>query len=208
MKQKKSSRIAVLALTLVAASVVTAHAGPVVYEVDGAHSDVSFRAQHLLSRVRGQFRRFSGTVTIDPDKRDAVAVKGTIEAASIDTDEPDRDTHLKSADFFDVTKFPEITFEAGELREAGADRKKGKLAGTLTMHGVSRPIVLDVEWLGTATDPWGNRKAAFTGRATLNRKDYGIVWNKALDAGGFLVGDFVEIELTIEADEKSAGSPS
>ncbi len=207
MKQQKTSHIAMLSIILLAGALTTAHADPVVYKIDGAHSDVSFRAQHLLSRVRGQFRDFSGTVTIDPDKRDSVVVKGAIEVTSIDTDEPDRDTHLKSADFFDVARFPQITFEAGELREVSADRKKGKLAGTLSMHGVSRPIVLDVEWMGTATDPWGNRKAAFTGTTTLNRKDYGIVWNKALDAGGFLVGDLVEIELTIEADEPSADSP-
>lgn len=208
MKHPRSFRIAMLAPALVAASLATAQADPVVYRIDGAHSDVSFRAQHLLSRVRGQFRTFSGTVTIDPDKRDSVVVKGAIEVASIDTDEPDRDTHLKSADFFDVAKCPQITFEAGELREVSGDRKKAKLAGTLSMHCVSRPVVLDVEWLGTATDPWGNRKAAFTGKTTLNRKDYGIVWNKALDAGGFLVGDLVEIELTIEADEQSADSPN
>ncbi|MFN2375944.1 MAG: YceI family protein [Candidatus Binatia bacterium] len=196
-----------LAALLLLSDLSTASAQQRTYSIDAAHSSVTFRVKHLLSNVVGRFGLFSGTVTIDPEARDSVSVEGVVESGSIDTDEKDRDEHLRSADFFDVARFPRITFKAGKLHDLNAERTKAKLSGTLELHGVSKPVTLDAEWLGTATDPWGNRKAAFSARTTINRKDYGIVWNKALDAGGFLVGDLVEIELNFEAEEKTPASP-
>lgn len=189
--------VAALAVTLSIAQV--AHAAPVAYELDKAHSSVLFKIRHLLSKTPGQFQAFRGTVTIDPDKRDTVEVSATIEAASVDTDNAKRDEHLRGADFFDAAQFPTITFSGSKLTDVNGDRTRGKLEGTLTMKGVSKPVVLDVEWFGTAKDPWGNTKAAFAGTTKINRKDFGIVYNKMLDSGGYLIGDEVEIEINIEA---------
>lgn len=186
-----------LAFTFTIAS--TAQAATTTYEIDRTHSSVLFKIRHLLSKTAGQFQAFGGTVTIDPDKRDTVDVSATIETASVDTDDAKRDNHLRGADFFDAAQFPKITFTGGKLTDVNAERTKAKLEGTLTLHGVSKPVVLDVEWLGTATDPWGNHKAAFSGTTKLNRKDFGMVWNKTLDSGGYLIGDEVEVELNIEA---------
>ncbi|MFT4571023.1 MAG: polyisoprenoid-binding protein YceI [Candidatus Binatia bacterium] len=187
--------VAVLSL---AASPATADV--VSYTIDNSHSSVQFKIRHLLSKTSGQFGTYEGTFTLDPDKRDSVSIEGNIDVASIDTRDEDRDKHLREADFFDVEKFPKITFKASELTDVNDDRTKGKLNGSLTMHGVTKPVILDVEWYGTTTDPWGNKKAGFAGFTTLNRKDFGIVWNKALDAGGFVVGEEVEIEIQIEAN--------
>lgn len=185
------------AITLFAVSAATADVKT--YEIDKDHSGVTFKIRHLLSKVPGQFNKFSGTVEIDPEKRDTVNVSATIDVASIDTDNQKRDDHLRSADFFDVAKHPTMTFKGEKLTDVNADRTKGKLEGTLTIHGVSKPVVLDVEWYGTAVDPWGNQKAAFSGTTRLNRKDFGIIWNKNLDAGGYLLGDEVDVEINAEA---------
>lgn len=191
--------VSTLALTA-AVVFATSAAQAAVYKVDTSHSSVRFAVRHLLSKTTGEFGTFEGTIEIDPEKRDTVKVTGSIDAASIDTRDEDRDKHLRDEDFFDVAKFPKITFEAGTLTDVNDDRTKGKLEGELTMHGVTKPIVIDVEWYGTIADPWGNKKAGFAGTTTLNRKDFGIVWNKALDSGGFVVGDEVEIEINIEAN--------
>jgi polyisoprenoid-binding protein YceI len=198
----KSRRLFVrsaLALVLAASTASSAYAEIITYEADKAHSNIIFKIRHLLSKTTGQFKDYKATVMIDPEKRDQVNVVAEIEVASIDTDEPKRDAHLKNEDFFDVAKFPKMTFTGSKLTDVNAERTKGKLEGKLTIKDVSRPVVLDVEWLGTAVDPWGNQKAAFSGETTINRKDFGIVWNKTLDAGGYLVGDEVEIEINIEA---------
>ena len=187
------------ALALVLSLSTSASAAETTYEVDKAHSNVLFKIRHLLSHTAGKFGDFRGTITIDPEVRDSVKVAGSIEVASIDTDEPDRDAHLLKADFFDAATYPQITFTADRLTDVNADKTKGKLAGTLTMHGVTKPVVLDVQWFGTATDPWGNRKAAFSGTTTINRKDFGIAYNKVLDSGGLLIGDEVLIEINVEA---------
>lgn len=185
------------AFTMMAAS--AAHAAPTTYEIDKVHSSILFKIRHMLSKTTGQFQQFGGTVTVDPDKRDSVEVSAAIVAGSVDTDDAKRDQHLRGADFFDVEKFPQITFTGGKLTDVNADRTKGKVEGMLTLHGVTKPVVLDVEWLGVATDPWGNTKAAFSATTKINRKDFGMVWNKTLDAGGYLIGEEVEIELNIEA---------
>lgn len=178
----------------------SAQAEMVTYTVDKSHSTVGFKIRHLLSRTSGQFHDYDGTIKIDPEKRDGVEITGEIRVASIDTNEEDRDKHLLNEDFFDVAKYPTITFKASKLTDVNADRTKGKLEGEMTMHGVTKPIVLDVSWFGTVTDPWGNKKAGFSGSTTVNRKDFGIVWNKALDAGGVVLGEGVEVLIEIEAN--------
>jgi polyisoprenoid-binding protein YceI len=188
-----------LALVLAATTATPAWAGITTYEADKAHSNIIFKIRHLLSRTTGQFKDYKATVMIDPEKRDEVNVVAEIDVASIDTDEAKRDAHLKNEDFFDVAKYPKITFTGSKLTDVNADRTKGKLEGKLTIKDVSKPVVLDVEWFGTAVDPWGNQTAAFSGTTKINRKDFGIVWNKSLDAGGYLIGDEVEIEINIEA---------
>ncbi len=170
------------------------------YKVDAVHTSVAFQIRHLLTKTSGKFAEFEGTIEIDPQARDTLEVTGSIETASIDTGDEERDEHLRGEDFFNVEKYPKITFKAGELTDVNDDRTKGKLSGSLSMHGVTKPIVLDVEWFGTTTDPWGNKKAGFAGTTTVNRKDYGIIWNKALDSGGFVIGNEVEIEINVEAN--------
>jgi len=186
-----------LATTLAATSV--AQAGVTTYAADPVHSNIIFKIRHLLSKTTGQFKKYTATVEIDPEKRDTVNVTATIETASIDTDDAKRDEHLRAADFFDVAQFPAMTFTGTKLTDVNAEKTKGKLEGTLTIKGVAKPVVLDVEWYGTAVDPWGNQKAAFSGTTKINRKDFGIIWNKSLDAGGYLIGEEVDIEINIEA---------
>jgi len=192
-----------LARTAIAAAIVIGAASASIaatttYEIDKAHSHITFKIRHLLSKTIGRFTQFGGTIVVDPDKRDSVKAEASIDVVSIDTDEPKRDNHLRGEDFFDVAKFPKMTFTGGKLSSVNSDRTRGKLEGTLTIRGISKPVVLDVEWYGTGVDPFGNQKAAFAGKTTLNRKDFGIVWNKTLDAGGYLVGDEVDIEITVE----------
>lgn len=203
LKSRKSitsnATAAFLALALGLAAASAAQADVQTYEIDKVHSNITFKIRHLLSKTTGKFLQFSGNVAIDPEKRDSVKVQATIDVESVDTDDAKRDSHLRGEDFFNVAKNPTMTFTGGELTNVNADRTNGKLAGTLTLMGVSKPVVLDVDWLGTATDPWGNQKAAFSGTTTINRKDFGIIWNKTLDSGGYLIGDEVEIEINIES---------
>lgn len=168
------------------------------YKVDKAHTAVGFKVRHIFTNVPGQFDEFDGTVTFDPENLAAAAVEGTIKAASINTNNEKRDTHLRSADFFDVEKYPTITFKSTKVTDIDEAKKTAKLHGDLTMHGVEKPIVLDVAYLGTAKDPWGNTRGGFIGKTTLNRKDFGIVWNETLESGGLLLGEEVEIEINVE----------
>jgi polyisoprenoid-binding protein YceI len=170
------------------------------YDVDTGHSSVSFRVTHLFTKVTGRFTAFDGQITFDEAKPLETTVKGTIQTASINTDNEKRDTHLKNPDFFDVEKFPTITFSTDKVTDV--TKNKAKLHGTITMHGVTRPIVVDSEFLGAGKDPWGNAKAGFRGTTTLNRKDYGLTWNQTLETGGLLVGE--EIEITIDVEAKPA----
>jgi polyisoprenoid-binding protein YceI len=196
-----------LAFVLAATTATSAVAGINTYEADKAHSNIIFKIRHLLSRTTGQFKDYKAMVMIDPEKRDQVNVVAEIDVASIDTDEAKRDAHLRNEDFFNVAKFPKMTFTGSRLTDVNAERTRGKLEGMLTIKDVAKPVVLDVEWLGTAVDPWGNQKAAFSGTTRINRKDFGIVWNKNLDAGGYLIGDEVEIEINIEAQIPKADAP-
>jgi len=174
------------------------------FAVDPNHSEVSFQIRHLVSQVRGRFNAFSGTVQLDPKNLPTSSVEFHIKATSIDTGVANRDTHLRSADFFDVEKYPEITFKSESIQPAGKD--KYNVTGTLTMHGVSKKVTLPVTYGGQIKDPQGNTRAGFETETTLDRKDYGIVWNKALDAGGAMLGDEVKVAINLETVKKDAAA--
>jgi polyisoprenoid-binding protein YceI len=162
---------------------------------------VLFKVKHLgISTVTGRFRDFAGTITYDPQNPAAARARATIKTASIDTDNDRRDNHLRSADFFEAEKYPEITFTAGRLREARGDGFK--LDGTLTMRGVTRPITLDVEKVGLARGPDGRERMAFNATTTLDRTQYGLTWSRATEAGGLVVGNDVQIVLELETVRK------
>jgi polyisoprenoid-binding protein YceI len=167
------------------------------FAIDRTHSEVLFRVRHLMSRVTGHFRDFSGTITYDPANLGASKVEFAIKSASIDTNVADRDTHLRSADFFDVEKFPELTFVSSQVVAAGVDGFT--VTGTLTIRDVAQQIDLPVTFLGAAKDPWGNEKVAFEASIRLNRKEFGLTWNAALETGGFLVGEDVDVSLNVQA---------
>jgi polyisoprenoid-binding protein YceI len=168
------------------------------YQVDPEHTSVTFTVRHLLTRVKGRFDRFKGRITFDPAQPEQAKVEGTIDVASINTNVEERDKDLRSARFFDVEKFPKISFVTTKISDISADKKSGKMLGKLTMHGVERPLTLDVSFLGEAKDPWGNVRAAFTATTTINRKDFGLTWNETLETGGVLVGDEITIEIDAE----------
>jgi polyisoprenoid-binding protein YceI len=167
------------------------------YKIDKAHSEAVFQVRHLVTKVRGRFTDFEGTVQINEEKPELSSVEFTIQATSIDTAEKDRDTHLRSADFFEVEKFPTITFRSKRVIKKSAEVYD--VVGDLTIHGVTKEITLPVTHLGKAKDPWGNERVGFEAEITLNRKDFGLNWNAALEIGGFLVGDEVKASLSIQA---------
>ena len=167
------------------------------YAIDPAHTTAEFVVRHMMiSKVRGRFAALNGSLELPADGNVPTAVKVTLDASSIDTREQQRDAHLRSADFFDVERFPQITFVSSQI---SGDERSFKLEGTLTIHGVSREITLDANFQGRATDPWGNRRIGYEAHATINRKDFGLGWNQALETGGLIVGDEVRIELNVEA---------
>ncbi len=174
---------------------------PAEYEIDRAHSQVQFKIKHLgISTVTGQFGDFSGSIVYDPQNMAGSRATATIKAASIDTNNERRDNHLRSADFFETEKYPDITFTGNRVR--GVNGKKFKLDGTLAMHGVTRPITLDVEYEGPVHGPDGKQRMAFNATGNLDRTDYGLTWNRALEAGGVVVGTDVQIVLELETIRK------
>ena len=184
-----------VAAVLFAASAFAAES----FVVDKAHSEADFQVRHLVSRVSGKFDDFSGMISI-PDRANATiaSVEFNIKTPSIDTGNENRDKDLRGANFFEVDKFPEISFKSTSIKPSG---KKDiyDVTGTFTMHGVTKTITIPVEFLGFIKDPWGGERAGFTTHITLNRKDYGINWNKMLDNGGTLLSDDVDITVNIEA---------
>jgi len=170
------------------------------YEIDATHSNVGFMAKHLISKVNGEFKDYNGTISFDPKKPDQTKVNAKVKAASINTNVEKRDAHLKSEEFFGVEKFPELTFVSTKVTPNGS--KKYKMVGDLTMHGVTKPVTFEVEYLGEMDDPWGGHRAGFTATTQVNRKDFGMNWNKALDKGGVVLSDEIAINLNIEALEK------
>lgn len=175
---------------------MTAFAHAAVYDIDAAHSSVNFKVKHLLSNTRGHFREFKGTFEYDAQKPESWKAEAVIQTASIDTQAADRDKHLRSADFFDAEKYPSMTFKTASVTVVGEN--KAKMEGLLTLRGIEKPIVLDLEILGEAQDPWGNTRAAFTASGKINRKDFGMEYNKVLDTGGLLLGDEVDIIIEVE----------
>ena len=173
------------------------------YTVDYQHSDVSFSVRHMVfAKVRGHFTKWTADLKFDPASPTSSSVSVTIDATSIDTREPQRDGHLKSPDFLDVEKYPQITFKTTKVEKAGD--KKYTVTGDLTIHGTTKAVNLDVEELGGGKDPWGNQRVAFAGKARVDRKEFGLQWNQALETGGVLVGESIDIELDIEAITKPA----
>ncbi len=165
------------------------------YKIDPDHTTVQFEIKHLLTNVRGRFNHFSGSFTYEAGKPETWNANVNIQAESIDTNVSARDKHLRSEDFVDVEKFPILKFESTGVSDAG--ESSFKLQGNLTIHGVTKPVTFDAEILGTAKDPWGNTFASFTATAKINRKDFGLTWNQAVETGGFLVGDEVTIMLEV-----------
>ena len=168
------------------------------YTIDPAHSRLGFVVRHMgFSKVRGSFKEFEGTVHMVPDDLSTLEAEVTVQAASISTNDANRDKHLRSEDFFEVETYPTLTFESTGVRDL--DGETFTLVGTLTMHGVSKPVALQAEYLGTGQDPWGGTRTAFEARTKINRKDFGLNWNTLLETGGFLVSEEVEIVLEIQA---------
>lgn len=172
------------------------------WQIDPEHSSVQFKVRHLMvSNVKGEFTRFNGVVAIDDQDISRSHVNVNIETASIDTRVAKRDEHLRSADFFDVTKYPAMTFVSKKVAKAGKGNLK--VTGDLTIHGVTREVILDVEGpTADVKDPWGNIRRGATATTQINRKDFGLTWNKALETGGVVVGDDVTITLEVEMIRK------
>jgi polyisoprenoid-binding protein YceI len=188
----RTIRLLALAASLLAASPAWA----TTYTVDKQHSTVGFKIRHLFSNVLGTFDDFEGEFTYVPGQPEQWTATATAKAASINTKVEGRDKHLRSADFFDVEKFPTLTFRSTQVTDAS--ERGAKLHGMLSIHGVEKPVVLDLAIHGEGKDPWGNARSGFTATTRINRKDFGLNWNQALETGGVLVGEEVDIILEIE----------
>jgi polyisoprenoid-binding protein YceI len=202
------ARMTVLALAAIA--VVPVASRPVraaTWEIDPAHTTIQFSVRHMMvSNVHGTFAKFSGHVDGDQATPTAARIEATIDTASIDTANQKRDEHLRSPDFLDVAKFPTIGFKSKHLESAG--EAKWKVRGDLTLHGVTREVVLDVSNVAPPIkDPMGNLRAGAEARATINRQDFGVTFNKTLDGGGVVVGDEIAITIDVEVTKKSDAAP-
>ena len=168
------------------------------YTIDPSHSRLGFVVRHaMVTKVRGAFADFTGTITVDGANPAASSVAITAQLASVDTKDEGRDGHLRSADFFDTDNHPEMTFTSTSIAPDGDD--EFKVTGDLTIRGVTKPVTIDLEYVGEAKDPFGNDRIGFEGKAEINRKDWGLEWNAALETGGILVGEKVKLELDISA---------
>jgi polyisoprenoid-binding protein YceI len=168
------------------------------WNIDTAHTGISFLVSHMLvSTVRGHFAKYSGALRIDADDMTRSGLEVTIEAASLDTGVPDRDAHLRSPDFFDVEKFPELRFRSKRIEKI--EDARYRLVGDLTIRDVTREVSLDFEYGGRAKDPWGNERIGFVAKGSVDRRDFGLKWNQALEAGGVVLGDRVDIDIDLEA---------
>ncbi|MGC4094844.1 MAG: YceI family protein [Polyangiaceae bacterium] len=170
------------------------------YKIDAAHSEVAFTVRHMMfAKVRGQFKSWSAELNYDAQAPEKSSVSADIETGSIDTREAARDTHLRSADFFDAEQFPKMSFKSKSVQSAGKGRYK--LVGDLSIRGTTREISLDVEETGRGKDPWGNARIGFSVTGSLSRSEWGLKWNQALEAGGVLVSDKVDIEIEAQVIE-------
>ena len=173
---------------------------------DPVHSSISFTVRHMVvSKVRGLFGKWDGTLAMDDRDPAGGSVAVTIDAASINTGVDQRDGHLRSPDFLDVERFPTITFRSTRVEKAGTGELK--VTGDLTIHGVTRAVVLDVEYAGSTKDPWGGVRAGFSGRVTLDRKEFGLTYNQLLETGGVLVGENVEVAIEAEMVKQVVAQP-
>jgi polyisoprenoid-binding protein YceI len=195
---------AISAAALVAALSVQGAAATSTWQIDPNHSAAQFAVRHLgLSTVRGAFTKVSGTIQLDDKDATKSSVDVTIDAASVDTRVPDRDKDLRSDHFFEVEKYPTLTFKSTKVEQTEAG--KLKVTGDLTIHGVTKQIVLDVEGpTAPVKDPWGNQRAAANATAKINRQDFGVKWNAKMDNGGWVVGDDVVITIDVEMVQKGA----
>jgi polyisoprenoid-binding protein YceI len=168
------------------------------YQIDPAHSSSQFTVRHLMvSNVRGFFSGLRGSVQYDPDRPDAAVVEATIDVATVNTHDAQRDAHLKTAEFFDVEKYPHITFRSTKVTKTGEG--EFDVAGDLTIHGVTKPVVLKVDELsGETKDPWGNTRIGVSAQTKIKRGDFGLTWNAALETGGVVVGDEVKLSFDLE----------
>ena len=168
------------------------------YTIDPTHSRIGFVARHaMVTKVRGSFNEFDGTGAFDTDNPTAAQLQLTIKAASIDTRNADRDAHLRSNDFFDMDTYPEIRFVSTAVEQTGDDEYQ--VTGDLTIKGITKPVTVEFEYTGTAVDPYGNTRIGLDGKTTVNRKDWGVSWNAALEAGGVLVSEKVTLEFEVSA---------
>ncbi|MBX3301097.1 MAG: polyisoprenoid-binding protein [Nitrospira sp.] len=183
--------VSLLTLFPIAAGAETAR-----WDIDPDHSSIEFRVAHMVvSKTSGRFRDYQGFVEMDADAKTLKSIEATIKTESIDTNHDKRDAHLRNADFLDVERFPTMTYTMKQYRKQGDTYT---VIGDLTLRGVTKEITLNVTFNGVTKDPWGNTRAGFSADGTLNRKDFGMVWNKVLDSGGLVVGDEVQIRLDIE----------
>ncbi|MCM2333830.1 MAG: YceI family protein [Anaeromyxobacteraceae bacterium] len=172
------------------------------WNLDVTHSAIHFFVRHMvISKVHGRFAKWTGVLQLDEQDLTRSSVDVTIDAASIDTQVADRDAHLRSADFLDVAKHPEIRFTSRRIEKAGEGYR---VVGDLSLHGVVKEVVLSAEFAGVGKDPWGNMRAGFSAKASLDRREFGLVWNAALETGGVLVGEKVEIAIELEAVKAQA----
>ncbi len=195
----KKSILALLAVS----SALSFNASAATYDADVSHSMVGFSVKHLMiSTVRGNFGDFAGSLVTPEGKEDFTKAKVdfTVKAASINTNNAKRDEHLRSPEFFDTAKFADAKFVSTKIASSGKD--KYKLSGDLTIHGVTKPVTFDATFTGKNKDPWGNDKIAFVASTQINRKDFGLTWNKALETGGVVVGDEVKMDLEMEFTAK------
>ena len=173
------------------------------WQIDAAHTEINFSARHMMiSKVRGTFESFRGDVEFNPQDLTNGSVEVTIDASSINTRNEQRDGHLKSGDFLDVENYPNIVFKSTGAELTGTN--EGLLKGNLTIRGVTKPVVLNVEYGGTAQSPWGSTSAGFSATTKINRKDWGLTWNQALETGGVLVGEEITISLEVELVQQVA----
>jgi polyisoprenoid-binding protein YceI len=192
---RKTAMFAILALTL-GFGTATAQR---IYEIDAVHSNVGFKVRHLVSKVSGEFTDFDGTFVVDFENLDLSSVDFRIKSASIDTKNTDRDNHLRAPDFFNVEQYPDITFGSSKITRI--DGNSFAIAGTLTMRGVHKQITLIVDYLGEVS-AFGGIRTGWELTTTVDRTDYGVSWNRALEAGGFVLGDEVEIDIVLALVKK------
>jgi polyisoprenoid-binding protein YceI len=195
---------AALVLLAALASAVPARAADT-YNIDPNHSNMGFTIRHIFSKVPGHFTKFEGTIVYDTADVTKSTVNVSIDTASIDTNVPDRDKDLRSSSFFEVEKFPKITFASTKVKSVAAN--KLQVEGMLMIKGVAKPVTLDVDVLGMGPDAWGGYRSGFEARTKINRMDYGVSWNKVIEGGGTLLGEDVEILLNVEAVKPKPAEP-